>query len=49
LDLKEIGWNGFNWIHIVQNGGKSRPVVNKVMNSRITKKCRKRLGFQINY
>jgi hypothetical protein len=37
VDLKEIGWDGFDWIHIAQNSGKMRAVLNRVMNCRITK------------
>jgi hypothetical protein len=30
MDLREIGWNGLDWMHIVQDGA----LVNTVMNLR---------------
>jgi hypothetical protein len=33
--LKEIGWEGVDWIHLAQDGDRWRAVVNTVINFRI--------------
>jgi hypothetical protein len=35
MDLREIGWDGINWIHLTQDRDKWRALVNKVMNLRV--------------
>jgi hypothetical protein len=37
--LKEIGWEGVDWIHLVQCRGRLRAVVNAVMNILVFIKC----------
>jgi hypothetical protein len=32
MDLREIGWDGMDWIDLVQNGDKWRALVNTAMN-----------------
>jgi hypothetical protein len=32
MDLKEIGWDGMDWINLVQNRDKCRALLNTVMN-----------------
>jgi hypothetical protein len=32
MDLREIGWGGVEWIHLAQDRGLWRAVVNAVMN-----------------
>jgi hypothetical protein len=32
MDLREIGWDGMDWIELVQNRDQWRALVNKVMN-----------------
>jgi hypothetical protein len=32
MDLREIGWEGVDWLHLAQDGDKWRAVVNVVMN-----------------
>jgi hypothetical protein len=32
IDLKRIGWEDVDWIHLAQNRGKWHAVVNTVMN-----------------
>jgi hypothetical protein len=32
IDLREIGWDGVNWIDVAQDRDQSRALVNKVMN-----------------
>jgi hypothetical protein len=34
-DLREIGWDGMNWIDLVQDRDKWRALVNTVMNLRV--------------
>jgi hypothetical protein len=34
MDLKEIGWEGMDWIHLVQDRDQWRALLNKVMNIR---------------
>jgi hypothetical protein len=34
-DLREIGWGGVEWIHLVQDRDRWRAVVNAVMNLRV--------------
>jgi len=31
MDLKEIGWENVNWVHMAQNGGKWWVLVTTVM------------------
>jgi hypothetical protein len=35
MDLREIGWGGFDWIDLVQDRDQLRVVVNTVMNFRV--------------
>jgi hypothetical protein len=35
-DLREIGWGGMNWIDLAQDRDRRRPLVNKVMNLRVS-------------
>jgi hypothetical protein len=35
MDLREIGWDGTNWIDLAQNRNKWKAVVNTVMNLRV--------------
>jgi hypothetical protein len=35
LDLREIGWEGVEWIHLAQDRDRWRAVVNAVMNLRV--------------
>jgi hypothetical protein len=35
MDLREIGWEGVYWMHLVQNRDRWRALVNTVMNIRI--------------
>jgi hypothetical protein len=34
MDLREIGWNGVDWLDLAQNRGQWRALVNKVTNLR---------------
>jgi hypothetical protein len=34
IDLKEVEWEGLDWIHLAQDSDKWRAVVNMVMNLR---------------
>jgi hypothetical protein len=35
MDLREIGWNGVDWIELAQDRDQWRALVNTVMNLRI--------------
>jgi hypothetical protein len=35
MDLREIGWDGMDWIELAQDRHKWRALVNTVMNLRI--------------
>jgi hypothetical protein len=35
MDLREIGWEGVDWIHLAQDSDQWRALVNTVMNLRI--------------
>jgi hypothetical protein len=35
MDLREIGWDGRDWIELPQDRGQCRALVNTVMNLRI--------------
>jgi hypothetical protein len=35
MDLREIGWEGVDWIHMAQDNDQWRAVVNTVMNLRV--------------
>jgi hypothetical protein len=35
IDLREIGWDGMDWIDLAQNRDQWRAVVNAVMNLRV--------------
>jgi hypothetical protein len=32
IDLREIGWDGMDWIYVAQDGDQWRALVNTVMN-----------------
>jgi hypothetical protein len=36
MDFREIGWNGMDWIDLVQVRDQWRALVNAVMNLRVT-------------
>jgi hypothetical protein len=36
IDLREIGWDGMDWIELAQDRDKWRALVNTVMNLRVT-------------
>jgi hypothetical protein len=35
MDLREIGWDGMDWIDLAENRGHWRALVNTVMNLRV--------------
>jgi hypothetical protein len=35
MDLREIGWDGMDWIDLTQDRDQWRTLVNKVMNLRV--------------
>jgi hypothetical protein len=35
MDLRKIGWEGVNWIHLAQDRNRWRDVVNTVMSLRV--------------
>ena len=35
MDLKEVGWEDVDWIHLPQDRGKWRALVNTVINIRV--------------
>jgi hypothetical protein len=35
IDLREIGWEGVDWMHLAQDRDQWRAVVNMVMNLRV--------------
>jgi hypothetical protein len=35
IDLREIGWDGVDWIHLVQDRDQWKALVNTVMNLRV--------------
>jgi hypothetical protein len=37
IDLREIGWDGMDWIDLVQDRDRWRTLVNTVMNLRVHK------------
>jgi hypothetical protein len=37
MDLREIGWDGMDWIDLAQHRDKWRALVNTVMNFRVPK------------
>jgi hypothetical protein len=37
MDLREIGWDGMDWIDLTQNRDQWRDLVNTVMNQRFHK------------
>jgi hypothetical protein len=39
MDLREIGWDGVDWIDVSQDTGQWRAFVNTVMNLRGSTKC----------
>jgi hypothetical protein len=36
MDLREIGWDGMDWIDLAQDGDKWRALVGTVMNFRVS-------------
>jgi hypothetical protein len=41
MDLEEIGWNGVDWIGVLQDRDKRRALVSAVMNHRIPQNAQK--------
>jgi hypothetical protein len=41
IDLREIGWDGMDWIDLAQNRDQWRVLVNTVMNIRVPKNIEK--------
>jgi hypothetical protein len=39
MDLREIGWEGADWVHLIQDGGWLWAVVNMVKNHWLPKRC----------
>jgi hypothetical protein len=39
MDLREIGWDGMDWIDLAQNRDQRRALVNTVMNLSGSIKC----------
>jgi hypothetical protein len=35
MDLKDVGWDGMDWIEVAQDAGQWRALVNTVMNLRV--------------
>jgi len=35
MDLRDVGWEGVDWIHLAQDMDQWRAVVNTVMNLRV--------------
>jgi hypothetical protein len=35
MDLRDIGWDGMDWIDLAKNRGQWRAIVNTVMNLRV--------------
>jgi hypothetical protein len=44
MDLREIGWDGINWIDSAQNRDQLRALVNTVMNLRVPQNAGKFLS-----
>jgi predicted CoA-binding protein len=40
MDLREIGWDGIDWIEVVQDRDQWRALVNTVINLRVPQSCR---------
>jgi hypothetical protein len=38
MDLKEIGWEGVNWMHLIHDRDQWRAIVNTAMNRRFHKR-----------
>jgi hypothetical protein len=39
MDLREIGWDGVDWMHMAQDKDQLRALANTVMNLRVPKKA----------
>jgi hypothetical protein len=44
IDLREIGWDGMDWIDLAQDSEQWRPLVNTVMNIRVPENAGKFLS-----
>jgi hypothetical protein len=40
MDLREIEWEGVNWIHLAQDKNQWRAIANAVMQLRVARKTR---------
>jgi hypothetical protein len=39
MDLREIGWDGMDWIKLAQDGDQWRALVNMVINLQVPSNC----------
>jgi hypothetical protein len=44
MDLREIGWDGMDWIYLGQNRDRWRALLNTIMNLRVPYNARKFLS-----
>jgi hypothetical protein len=35
MDLREIGWNGMNWVDVAQDREQGKALVNMILNLRV--------------
>jgi hypothetical protein len=41
MDFREIGWDGMDWVHLAQDWGQWRVLMNTIMNLRVPKNAGK--------